>query len=255
MNRYVALSVAAALAALCLTPTPGHADSKQLSPERLDMLDHLGYFTPDFKAAVHDLVNSKHTLEQAKAEQIKLTQDLPDLQKQATETEAKAVALRQELATYEHPDETDFVALQNRMNDPGAKPEDQIALAQAYVWTYPASPHESDAQQDLQQTQKKLADQRQAEKDAEAARAAARAKLVQRAQARDLSLNEWRDFLRDMSQGDLVKFLGRPTSQRGDYWIYAGDWIVDPITKQKVGMEINFNAGRVLSVGEAPHSP
>jgi hypothetical protein len=255
MNRYVALSVAAALAALCLTPTPGHADSKQLSPERLDMLDHLGYFTPDFKAAVHDLVNSKHTLEQAKAEQIKLTQDLPDLQKQATETEAKAVALRQELATYEHPDETDFVALQNRMNDPGAKPEDQIALAQAYVWTYPASPHESDAQQDLQQTQKKLADQRQAEKDAEAARMAAREKLVQRAQARDLNLNEWRDFLRDMSQDDLVKFLGRPTSQREDYWIYAGDWIVDPATKRKVGMEINFNAGRVLSVVKEPPSP
>ena len=141
------------------------------------------------------------------------------------------------------------------MNDAGAKPEEQIALAQAYVWTYPASPHEGDAQQYLQQVQKKLADQRQAEKDAEAARAAARAELVQRAQAHDLSLGEWRDFLRDMSQDDLVKLLGRPTSQRGDYWIYSGDWIADPATKQKVGMEINFNAGRVISVGQEPRSP
>jgi exonuclease VII large subunit len=254
MNRRVALSVAAGVAAFCLTPAPGHADGKQLSPERLDMLDHLGYFTPGFKAAVHDLVNSKRALEQASAEQTKLTRDLPDLQEQATEIEAKAVSLRQELVKVEHPEETDFDALQKRMDAADAKLEERIALAQAYVWTYPASPHQSDAEQYLQQMEKKLADRQQAEKDAEAARVAARAKLVQRAQARDLSLSEWRDFLRDMSQDDLVKFLGRPTSQRDDYWIYSGAWIIDPASKQKVGMEINFNAGRVIGVVEEPRS-
>src|ERR1035437_5701955 len=114
------------------------------------------------------------------------------------------------------------------MNDSGAKPEEQLALAQSYVWAYATSPHQAEAQQYLQQVQKKLTDQEQAEKDAEAARVAARAKLVQRVQAKDLSLSEWRDFLRNMSQDDLVKFLGRPTSQRGDYWIYSGAWIVDP---------------------------
>jgi len=255
MNRHVALFVVAGLAMICLTPASGRADSEQISPERLDMVDQLGYFTPRFKSAVHDLVNARHALEQTQAEKTKLTHDLPDLQRQVTDVEAKTVALRQELVRYEHPEETDFAALQTRMNDAGAKLEEQIALAQAYVWAYPASPHQSDAQQYLQQAQKKLADQRQAEKNAEAARAAARAKLVLRAQARDLSLSEWRDFLRDMSQDDLVKFLGRPTSQTGNYWIYSGDWITDPATKQKVGMEINFNAGRVISVAEEPHSP
>ena len=107
----------------------------------------------------------------------------------------------------------------------------------------------------LAQVKKKLADQTQAEKDAEAARAAAHAELVQRAQARTLSLNEWRDFLRDMSQDDLVKLLGRPTSQTGDYWTYSGAWVTDPASHQKVGMEINFNAGRVLSVSEEPPAP
>jgi hypothetical protein len=255
MNRRVVLSVAAGLAACCLTSTPGHADGGQLSPERLDMLDRLGFFTPGFKAAAHDLVDNKHALEQASAEQATLTKQLPDLQSQAAEAEAKAGALRRELAKYDHPEENDFVALQNRMNDAGANPEEQIALAQAYVWTYPASPHQSEAQQYLQQVEKKLADRRQAEKEAEAARAAARAELVQRAQARDLNLGEWRDFLRDMSQDDLLKLLGRPTSQTGDYWVYSGDWITDPATHQRVGMEINFNAGRVISVAEEPHSP
>jgi len=255
MNRRVALSLVAGFAVLGLIPAQAQADGKHLSPENLDIVDKLGYFTPDFKAAVHDLVDTKHALGQAKAEQATLVAQLPDLQKQAVDAEAKADALRQELAKYEHPDETDFAALQQRMNDPGAKPEEQITLAQAYVWTYPASPHESDAQQYLQQTQKKLADQQQAEKDAEAAREAAHAKLVQRAQAHDLSLGEWRDFLRDMSQDDLVKLFGRPTSQEGDYWIYAGDWITDPTTHQKVGMEINFNAGRVISLDEKPPPP
>ena len=142
------------------------------------MVDQLGYFTPGFKAAVHDLVDTKHAMVEANADQKKLTLELPDLQKQAADAEAKVGSLRQELAKYEHPEETDFVALQNKMNDANAKPEEQIALAQAYVWTYPASPHQGDAQQYLQQVRKKLADQRQAEKDAEAARAAARAELA-----------------------------------------------------------------------------
>jgi len=252
MNRRVILSILAGLAVLGLTSTPGQADGGQLSPERLDMVDQMGYFTPDFKAAVHELVDSKHALEQAQAEKIKLTGELPDLQKQVMEAEAKEIALRQELAEYEHPEETDFVALQKRMSDAGAKPEEQIMLAQAYVWTYPASPHQSDAQQYLQQVQKKVADQRQTEKETAAARMAAHAKLLQRAQAKDLSLGEWKNLLRDMSQDDLLKLLGRPTSQTGDYWIYSGEWITDPTTRQKVGLVINFNAGRVLSVSEPP---
>jgi peptidoglycan hydrolase CwlO-like protein len=253
MNRFIAMSVLATL--LIFGPTSASGQAKQLSPERLDMLDQMGYFSPGFKAAVHDLVNNKDALEQANAEKTKLTQELPDLQNQAMAAEAKTVVLRQELARYAHPEETDFVTLQWRMNDTNSKLEEQIAQAQAYVWAYPSSPHESDAQQYLQQVQKKLADQQQAEKEAEAARAAARAKLVQRAQARDLSIGEWRDFLRDMSQDDLVKLLGRPTSQKDDYWTYAGEWIVDPATKLKVGMEINFNAGRVITVDEKPASP
>jgi len=252
MKRRVTWFGVAVLLSLGLTSLPG---TGRLSPERLDMLDQMGYFTPGFKTAVHDLVNSKHALEQANAEKAKFTQELPDLQNQAMQAEAQAVALRQELAKYEHPDETDFAALQQRMNDPGAKQEEQIALAQAYVWTYPTSPHASDAQQYLQATQKKIADAQQSVRDAEAAQAAAHAKLVQRAQARQLSLSEWRDFLRDMSQDDLVKLLGRPSDQTQDYWTYTGEWIADPATNQKVGMEINFNAGRVISVDEKPSPP
>jgi hypothetical protein len=254
MNRWLDLFLSAGAATLCLATFPGHADG-QLSADRLDALDERGYFAPAFKAAVHDLVDTQHELRQLTDEKAKLNKQLPDLQRQAAEAEAQAVALRQELAKYEHPEENDFTALEGRMNDSSAKPEEQIALAQAYVWTYPASPHEAEAQRYLQQVQKEMADRTQAEKDAEAARVAAHARLVQRAQARDLSLGEWRDFLRGMSQDDLVKVIGRPTSQLGDYWIYSGDWTTNATTHQKVGLQINFDAGRVLSVDEKPASP
>jgi len=255
MKRFVLFSHLAVLGVLFLTATPGQADSKQLSPERLDMVDKMGYFTPGFKAAVHSLVDAKQALEQAKSEKAAYTKELPALQKQATEAQAQAVALRQELAKYDHPDETDFAALQQRINDPTSKPEDLIALAQAYAWTYPTSPHAGEAQQYLLETQKTVANAQEAAKEAEAARVAAHAKLVQRAQAKDLNLSEWRDFLRDMSQDDLVKLFGRPTSETDGYWIYSGDWIVKTDTRQKVGMQINFSGGRVISVDEKPSTP
>ena len=231
-----------------------HAD-KQLSPDLIDQYDHRGYFTPNFKQAVRDLVNAREQLQKAQGEQKKFEQDLPGLEQQVAEARAKTVALRQELAQYDHPEENDFTELQVRMNDPAAKPGEVLALAQAYVWTYPASPHASDAQEYLSTLQRKLADQQQAEKDAEAAREAAHAQLVQRALAHDLSIAEWRDFLRGMSENDVVKLLGQPSSTQDDYWFYDGEWVVSPAQARKVGMQINFEAGRVITVDAKPPPP
>ena len=168
---------------------------------------------------------------------------------------ANTDALRQELARYQHPEDADFAALQAAMKDPAAKPGDQLALAQAFVWAYPSNPHANEARQDLQTIQQKMADQLQAEKAAEAAQAAAQAALLQRVQARSLSLNEWRDFLRDKSQQDLLKYLGRPDFARYDYWIYSTAFTVDPSNGKKVGLQINFNGLRVISVTVGPNAP
>jgi len=251
MKRLLSLTYTFA-SALGLTLMAGHAQAGQLSAERFDQLDQWGYLTPGFKAAVRAYVENKRALEQANEENQKFAAEAPTLKKQADEAEAKIASLRQELAKYEHPDQTDFAALQNLMSDPKATLSDQIAMAQAYVWSYPTSPSESDAQRYLQQSQKKLADQIQAEKEAGAQRAADHAKMVQRALARDLSVSEWRDFLRDMSQDDVVKLLGHPNATVDDYWTYSGAWVVDPTTHQKVGLQINFSAGRVLNVDEIP---
>ncbi len=237
-----------------LAPIAAHAD-RQLSPDLLDQYDRRGYFTPNFKTAIHDYVTAQEALSKAQAEQKKFEHDLPALQKQAADAQAKTVALQQELAIYDHPDETDFTALQAKVHDPTAKPGDVMALAQAYVWTYPASPHEADAQQLLSSWQKKLADQEQAEKDADAAREAAHAELVRRALAHDLSLGEWRDFLRGMSEVDLLKLFGQPTSKQDDYWFYDGAWIANPASSQATGLQISFEAGRVINVVPKPPNP
>jgi len=227
-------------------------DAKHLSPERLDVLDARGVFSPDFKAAVHDLVDTKQNIRDTQAEQKKLNQQLPDLVDQQQKAVAEADALRAELAKYEHPDEVDFTILQSTMKDSSAKTDDQLALAQAFVWTYPTSPHAPEAQQELAQMQKQIATQQQTAKDAEAAREAAHADLIKRAEAKELSLEEWRGFLNDMSQEDLLKYLGQPDKRGDDYWIYSGAWSKDPVTSEKTGLEINFNAGRVQSVDKAP---
>jgi hypothetical protein len=237
-----------------LSPMAAHADRK-LSPELFDQYDRRGYFTPNFKTALIDMVQAHEALDKALAEQKNFEKDLPELQKEAADAQAKTVTLRQQLAVYDHPDENDFDALRKLIHDPAAKAGEVIALAQAYVWTYPTSPHEPAAQEFLDTWQKKLADQQQAEKDAEAAREAAHAALVRRGQAHDLSIAEWRDLLHGLSQDDLVKLFGQPTSRQGDYWFYEGGWAVNPALPQKQGLQINFDAGRVITVDAKPAAP
>jgi hypothetical protein len=230
---------------------PASAQASNLSPERLEVLDQHGYFTPAFKQAVHDLVDTRQAVVQAKADEAKLQATLPALQKQGSDADAAVASLQKELAGYAHPEDADFDALQNAMKNPVETPQDRLVLAQAFVWSYPTDPHQAEAVQYLQQIQKQLADQDQAEKTDEAARVAARAKLIQRAEAKDLSLAEWKSFLQDMSQEDLLTYLGRPQIQRDDSWTYSGPWTSDPVTNQKVGLQVFFNGTRVMSVTEA----
>ncbi len=233
-------------------PMPARADASQLSPERFDWFDQRGYFTPAFKAAIHDLVATRQAVEQAKIDERQLTKNLPDLKKQVTEAEAKVADLRVELAKYDQTDESDFTALQNAMKDSKAKPGDQLALAQAYVWGYPTSSHQAEAQQDVQTLQKKIAELLQAAKDDAAAKLAKREDTIKRAQAHQLSLDEWKGFLMDMSQQDVLKYMGHPQSAGADFWVFRGDWTTDPITLQKVGLMVSFNGTRVNVVTEAP---
>jgi hypothetical protein len=232
-------------------PASAQGTDSNLSPERLEVLDQHGYFTPAFKEAVHDLVDTRQAVVQAKADEAKLEASLPALQTQSSAADAEVASLQKELAGYAHPEDADFDALQNAMKSPVETPQDRLALAQAFVWSYPTDPHQAEAVQYLQQIQKQMADQAEAEKEAEAARVAARAKLIQRAEAKDLSLAEWKSFLQDMSQEDLLTYLGRPQTQQADSWTYAGPWTSDPITNQKVGLQIFFNGTRVMSVTEA----
>jgi len=270
--------------ALLMLSQAAHADAPKLSPQRLDLLDRRGYFTPAFKQAVRDMVNAKQAVVEAKAEQQKLNGELPDLQRQVAESDGKVQGLQKQLSDLDHIDESDFAELQKtmgqanngeelqkqladavhitegeftdlkkRINEADALLNTQKSEAQAYIWAYPMSPHQAEAQKDLQEVQKKIAAHAQAQVDAESARSAAHAKLVQRAQARDLSIAEWRDFLLNMSKEEIVKFLGVTQSGTSDEWVYAGAYTEDAGTHQKVGLVINFNGGRVVNVSQAAH--
>jgi hypothetical protein len=224
------------------------AEIYQPSAQRLNAFDQRGYFPPALKSAIHDLVNAREAVARAKADQEKFAAALPDLRTQSNEAISQTARLRKELELYTHPEEADFDALQSAMKNPSASSEQRLELAQAFVWSYPTDPHQTEAGEDLRQVQRQIAAQRQAVRDDAMARAAARAKLVQRAEARELSLSEWQDFLRDMSQEELLTYLGRPQTQQADYWIYRGSWTLDPRAQKRVGLRINFNGTRVQSV-------
>jgi hypothetical protein len=242
------------LACVLLAPLAGRcADNNNvLTVTQIETMQRNGWITPLFEAAARELIEAKETLKTADGDRTKLELKLPGLQKTAATEDAKVAKLKDELAHYDHPDETDFTALQAVMKDSSAKIEDQLALAQAYVWTYPGSLHMGEAEQDLQQVQKKIADQIQAAKDADAAQTAAQLKLLQRVKAHDLDLGEWRAFLQDKSQDEVRQYLGDPSAQADDYWTYSGAWTIDPATNQKVGLQLTFNGGRVQNVAPVP---
>ena len=241
------------LAGTMLLPFVARADDT-FSASQIAALQRRGWLTPKFQAAARDLITAKEAANDTAAEQANFKAQQPALQQSVAAEDAKVAQLKADLARYDHPDETDFTALQDAMKNTALQPNDQLALAQAYVWTYPAGPHAAEATQDLQQLEKKIADQAQTASNAEAARLAAQAKLLQRVQAHDLDLGGWRAFLQDKTQAEVVQYLGNPTSKQDDYWIYSGAWTTDPETGQKAGLQLNFNGGRVLTVAPTPGS-
>ncbi len=239
------------LAFLLAAAEAGRADNG-LTVTQIQTLEKRGWITPAFEAASRDLLAARDDARQAKADEASLSATLPALRQKVAVEDQKVAALQAELARYDHPDETDFAALQASLKDASAKPQDQMALAQAFVWTYPASAHAAEAEQDLQQLEKKIADQVQAAEDSAAAQEAAQLKLLQRVKAHALSLGEWRSFLQDKSRDEVQQYLGAPTSQTGDYWTYTGAWTVDPSSNLKSGLQLTFNGGRVQNVAPIP---
>jgi hypothetical protein len=248
MKRHLALPFFFLLGSIC-----PRADEPTLSPPRLDRLDQQGYFTPAFKTAVRELVQMRQAIAQSRLDEKKLTASLPDLQRQCDQELAEAARLRQELQLYTHPEVADFAALQAALKNPSTPVERRIALAQAFVWSYPNDPHLAAAEEELVKIQKEQAAQRQIINNTAAAQSALALELMRRAKARELSLREWQDFLRDKSQEELLALLGRPQIQGADYWIYSGTWTWNPATKSRSGLRVDFNGTRVLNI--VPVSP
>ena len=238
-------------AALFLAPLAGRADDL-LTPTQIATMERRGWITPEFEAASRELIDAHEAAQKAKDDQASLDAAMPALQQKADAEDRKVAALRAELAREDHPDDTDFSALQDALENPAASLQDQMALAQAFVWTYPGSSHAGEAESDLQKLQKKIADRTQAAQDAAAAQEAAQLKLLVRVKAHDLSLAEWRAFLEDKSRDEVTQYLGAPASRNGDYWTYSGAWTVDPSTNLKAGLLLLFNGNRVQNVSPVP---
>ena len=229
-----------------------HADTDDALPplfaDRIDYLNTHGYITPRCRSALVDLVHARESLDQARADQQRLEGNLPTLRAQADATSAQTESLKKELAHYEHPEDDDFIALQAAAKNPASSLEEKLDLAQAFIWSYPADPRQAEAEQDLQQWQKQLATRQLAAADAATVQIWAHDQFLKRAMEHYLSLGEWQVFLAQMSQEDLLHYLGPPQLRTSDSWTYRGEWTWDPATRTRAGMLITFNGTRVLRV-------
>lgn len=246
MKRVLALTfIVAGVATL-------RADEPGLTPTQIATLEQRGWITPRFKAASRELIAAREAATQTQEDEARLSASLPTLRQKVETNDRKVAALQAELAHEEHPDETDFATLQAAIQGTATGPQDKLALAQAFVWTYPDSPHAAEAARDLQQIEKEIAQQAETTRQTAAADEAARLKLMQGVKAHALSLGEWRSFLQDKSRDEVQQYLGTPSSQSADYWTYAGAWTIDPASNLKAGLQLTFNGGRVQNVAPIP---
>lgn len=227
--------------------TTNLVDQEQMA-QRVNELDKIGYFPPSFKKAIHTLIDTQIATQKAQDEASTLSDKIPSLEKQVTDAQAQLDALQKKWDSLSTTQEVQFSQIKSKLNDPKTSADDLVPLLQAFIWSYPNSSHLPEIQASLAQANQKIAQESEADKQATIERIAARQKLLERVATKDLTLDEWQRFLDNMSQFELINYIGHPDEKGSDYWIYKGNWTVDPTTNLKSGLRIQFNGGRVLSV-------
>lgn len=122
----------------------------------------------------------------------------------------------------------------------------------ALLVKYPSGALADSTKAHLAQVDSELAAQeaqkKQAEADAIAAAAAARADLLARAAKGEVELSEMRLALVGKNRADVTALFGTPTETASDRWGYAQQMIVNRMTSEKHGLAIYFTEGIVQSV-------
>jgi hypothetical protein len=125
----------------------------------------------------------------------------------------------------------------------------KLALAHQFIWSFPKSTLLPDAGKILSDLEQKKAAADEELANEKASRLQRENFLKAGVAARNLQIQDWREFLKNMSQDDVLFYLGPPKSKAADgTWYYGDNWTIDPGSAQRTGIVLFFNGTRVLNV-------
>ena len=121
-----------------------------------------------------------------------------------------------------------------------------------FLAKFSSSPLTTAAQAQLTQVDGELAareaQKKQAEADAAVAAAQARADLLARAGKGEVTLSEMRQALIGKTPAEVSALFGTPSETASNRWGYGRLMVFNPLTNEKFGLTVNFNAGIVQGV-------
>ena len=210
--------------------------------------------TPKLRAEVDA---TRRDLAAAKSARDAVQAHTNDLKNQFAQAQAEKTRLGQEIEEKKNSDIYVFAQIMKvRAGGDLAAARDQLA---AFPSKFPASPLLVLARGQLAdinaQMASEVAQQKQAQADAERATAAARADLLARAAKGQVTLSEMRTAVIGKSRADVKNLLGAPGETGGDTWTYYQQMIVNPLTNEKSGLVVNFSEGVVQGVDYSHTSP
>jgi hypothetical protein len=203
--------------------------------------------TPELRSEIE---TTQQELKTAAAARDQVKTQTTDAQNRLTAAETEASDLQKKID--EKKNSPDYIFSQiAKLHARGdlAKAHDQFT---DFLTKFPSGSYSDAAKTQLDQVNTELAVQdaarKQADVDAAAAAAKARAELLDRAGKGQATLSDVRDALLGKTLDQVKELFGLPTAVASDRWGYRQRMIYDPLRGESFGLTVNFSQGVVQGV-------
>jgi hypothetical protein len=197
-----------------------------------------------------ETANVLHQLQEAQNELAKEKKATQDLQDAIAAEEVKQVDLNKQIAARVLAPDYTFAALAHLRAT--GKLDDALAGYKDFPNKFPGSPYIPDAQNAVQDIEKQIADeaaeQKRRDDEAKLLAATKEKELHDHMAAGKATLSEIRNRILGLSRADVKGIFGDPDEDAADRWGYGKQMIIDPLTGQQHGLQVEFFQGVVRSV-------
>lgn len=201
---------------------------------------------PDFSREYSEYVHLKKELAAAEDEAKKLAAKMPEVRQEIADIKDKDARIDGQIAALQFLDKLAFEKLGKEKT-----PDLNVAQIRSFLRDYPKSEYKGKAEELIKMYQGALdaeaAKRAKAEQDDRAARKA----LDDRFMRRELSLVDFRAYMKGKTLAEVRTLLGEPYEVRGQYWDYSRTACLTEDGRRRSAIII-FDGGRVLNVTLKP---